>query len=184
MEHYIVELAIWMLLAFLAGCVIGSVLQGMFGTSALVPVLAGVTPAATPVQPPAATPAVAQPIAATEPEITSPLPLGAVPQAGRMERPKGIAEARGGTPDNLQRISGIGPKNEKVLQALGFFHFDQIAAWTPQQVSWVDEHLKFNGRIGREEWVTQAKLLASGAEDEFKRRFGTGGVKKDPSASD
>jgi NADH-quinone oxidoreductase subunit E len=94
-----------------------------------------------------------------------------------MERPKGISSARGGKADKLQRISGVGPKNEKVLHNLGFFHFDQISAWTPAEIEWVDDHLKFNGRIKREEWTKQCKLLAAGKEEEFSKLFGTGGMK-------
>lgn len=90
----------------------------------------------------------------------------------RMERPRGLAEPRAGKPDDLQRISGIGPKNEKILHSLGFFHFDQIAVWSAEQVAWVDDHLRFNGRITREHWIEQAELLARGAEDEFAARFG------------
>jgi NADH-quinone oxidoreductase subunit E len=96
---------------------------------------------------------------------------------GKMERPKGIAAARGGKADNLQRISGVGPKNEKILHGLGFFHFDQIAAWTAEQVSWVDDHLRFGGRIAREEWIKQARLLADGEEEKFTKLYGTGGLR-------
>ena len=91
--------------------------------------------------------------------------------ATRMERPRGLSEARGGKADDLQRISGIGPKNEKILHSLGFFHFDQISVWTVEQVAWVDDHLRFNGRIGREKWIEQAELLAKGDDAEFERRF-------------
>ena len=94
-----------------------------------------------------------------------------------MERPKGLTAARGGKPDNLQRISGIGPKNEAILHNLGFFHFDQIAAWTESQVAWVDDHLRFGGRIKREEWIKQAGLLAAGKEEEFTKLYGTGGLR-------
>ena len=83
-------------------------------------------------------------------------------------------QARGGKSDNLQRISGIGPKNERTLHSLGFFHFDQIAGWSDEEVAWVDNHLKFNGRIIREEWILQAGLLAEGKEDEFERLYGSG----------
>ena len=90
----------------------------------------------------------------------------------RMERPRGLDAPRGGKPDDLLLIRGIGPKNQKILHTLGFFHFDQIAAWTAEQIDWVDDHLKFNGRIGREEWVEQARLLHAGNDEEFERRFG------------
>ena len=85
----------------------------------------------------------------------------AVAQA-RPAKPAGLAEPRGGKADALTRISGIGPVNEKRLHDLGVFHFEQIAAWTEAEIAWVDEHLSFHGRIGREDWVGQARKLAAG----------------------
>ncbi len=64
-------------------------------------------------------------------------------------------------PDDLKLIRGVGPKLEALLHHLGYFHFDQIAAWTPEEVAWVDENLEgFKGRVSREEWVEQARDLA------------------------
>lgn len=80
------------------------------------------------------------------------------------ERPPGLAAPRGGRADDLRRIRGIGPKNEGVLNALGLYHYDQIAALTPGNVAWLDAYLKFHGRIARDDWVGQAKLLV-GLED-------------------
>jgi NADH-quinone oxidoreductase subunit E len=77
-------------------------------------------------------------------------------------KPAGLAEPRGGEPDDLKRILGVGPVNEKRLHDLGVFHFDQIAAWTPAEAGWVDEQLSFHGRIEREDWIGQAKKLAAG----------------------
>lgn len=77
-------------------------------------------------------------------------------------RPAGLAAARGGGPDRLQRIKGIGPVNEGKLHALGVFHFDQIAAWTREEIRWVGTYLAFPGRIDREEWTNQAASLARG----------------------
>lgn len=93
---------------------------------------------------------------------------------GKPVQPKKLSAARGGKADNLQQISGIGPKLEKTLQGLGFFHFDQIAGWTKDEVAWVDDSLSFKGRIDREQWVPQAKLLAAGDLDAFAKKFGTG----------
>ncbi|MGD1884336.1 MAG: NADH-quinone oxidoreductase subunit E [Paracoccaceae bacterium] len=79
-------------------------------------------------------------------------------------RPPSLETARAGAPDDLKRIKGVGPKLEELLYGLGFFHFDQIAAWTEKEVSWVDENLEgFRGRVSRDEWVAQAKALS---EDE------------------
>jgi len=75
-------------------------------------------------------------------------------------RPGGLAAPREGGPDRLTDIDGIGPVNERKLHALGIYHFDQIAAWTPAETRWVGTHLAFPGRIEREDWVGQAKRLA------------------------
>jgi predicted flap endonuclease-1-like 5' DNA nuclease len=98
-------------------------------------------------------------------------------QTTKKAKPKGSSGPRGGKRDNLQRLNGVGPKYEKILNGLGFYHFDQIAGWTKEQVEWVDDHLNFNGRIEREEWVRQSKLLAKGNEEQFLRDYGTGGMK-------
>lgn len=174
MTHYLIELAIWMLIAYFIGCLIGWALRTMVDAPAKIaePVY---TPA--PAPKPALTPA---PVVMAPRPTTTPAPAttpAAEPMVGKMERPKGIAAARGGKADDLQRISGIGPKNESILHTLGFFHFDQIAAWTEAQVSWVDDHLRFNGRIKREEWIKQAGLLAEGKEAEFTKLYGTGGLR-------
>jgi NADH-quinone oxidoreductase subunit E len=159
MPHLILELALWTLFAFFLGCIVGCILRKLFAageTEALRDVSAQGTTASTVVPVEGAT------VPAT---IDTP---------AQPERPKGIAAARDSKPDNLQRIAGIGPSHERTLQNLGFFHFDQIAAWTPAEVAWVDDHLKFDGRIEREEWITQARLLAEGKDEEFERRFGAG----------
>jgi NADH-quinone oxidoreductase subunit E len=83
-------------------------------------------------------------------------------------RPAGLAAARDGKADDLTLILGVGPKLMALCHRLGFFHFDQIAAWTPAEVAWVDENLEgFKGRVTRDRWVAQAKILAAGgtAED-------------------
>lgn len=77
-------------------------------------------------------------------------------------RPVGLKAARAGKADKLQRIKGIGPVNEKKLNALGIYHFDQIAAWTRPEIRWVGTYLSFPGRIDREEWTSQAATLAAG----------------------
>ncbi|WP_299625590.1 NADH-quinone oxidoreductase subunit NuoE [uncultured Tateyamaria sp.] len=86
-------------------------------------------------------------------------------------KPETLDAARGGKADDLKMIKGVGPKMENLLHELGFFHFDQVAAWTADEVAWVDQNLKgFKGRVSRDNWVTQAKALATGAETEFSKR--------------
>jgi branched-chain amino acid transport system ATP-binding protein len=72
-----------------------------------------------------------------------------------------IAAPRGGTPDKLTLIKGIGPVNEKKLHEHGIFHFEQIAAWTEADVKAAEAYLEFDGRIAREDWIGQAKALAA-----------------------
>lgn len=91
-------------------------------------------------------------------------------------KPQGIAAARGGKADDLKRIRGIGKQNEGRLHGLGIWHFDQIAAWSAQEALWVGGYLAFPGRIEREDWIGQAKQLASGAETEFSKRVDAGEV--------
>ncbi len=169
MSHLVLELALWMLFAFFVGCIIGCVLHKLFGGEAALATSGAPPRSDEPLRSPGAETVKAAGMAlATEDEP--------VMVAGTPARPQGIASAREGRPDNLQRISGIGPKNEKILHGLGFFHFDQLAAWTEEEIAWVDDHLKFNGRIMREEWTKQAELLAEGKEEEFHQLYGTGGL--------
>ncbi|KCZ88923.1 hypothetical protein [Hyphomonas johnsonii] len=82
------------------------------------------------------------------------------------EQPLSLERPVAGMPDDLTMVGGIGPKIQEVLNELGIFHFDQIAAWTPENVVWVDNHLNFSGRISREGWVEQAAILSGDVADE------------------
>jgi predicted flap endonuclease-1-like 5' DNA nuclease len=77
-------------------------------------------------------------------------------------RPDGLPAPRGGAPDDLRLIAGVSPRIESTLNSLGVYHFDQIAAWTPANIEWLERYLAFKGRIGREDWVAQARRLAQG----------------------
>lgn len=92
-------------------------------------------------------------------------------------RPTTLSAARDGKADDLKQIKGIGPKLEQTCNDLGFFHFDQIANWTAQEVAWVDQNLEgFKGRVTRDKWVEQARTLAGGGETEFSKRVEDGNV--------
>jgi predicted flap endonuclease-1-like 5' DNA nuclease len=98
-----------------------------------------------------AAPAKPRPGAMSPPEAEMP---GAAPQ--------GLA-APEGKPDDLKQISGIGPGIEKILHELGIYHFRQIAEFTPANAAWVNQRLRFKGRVEREDWIGQARQLAAGA---------------------
>lgn len=126
-----------------------------------------------PVMAPAREPAAAAPVAVTAPE-----PKAAPKIAGEDKvpgkRPGGLVTPRGGTADDLKRISGVGKQNEARLHGLGIWHFDQVASWTAEEALWVGSYLAFPGRIEREEWVKQAKVLAAGKETAFSKRVAKG----------
>jgi large subunit ribosomal protein L21 len=68
-----------------------------------------------------------------------------------------------GEPDDLKKISGVGPALEKKLHGLGITKFAQVAAFTADDIAKVDDALSFKGRIERDEWVNQAAELAKDA---------------------
>ena len=126
-------------------------------------------PAPTVAPAPAAAPAAAEPApAAAKPKKAAPTPATAPAPAaapagtqGPGKRPAALSAARDNRPDDLKRIKGIGPKLEKLCNSLGFYHFDQIAAWSDEEIAWVDQNLEgFKGRVVRDTWVAQAKELA------------------------
>ncbi|PBB99118.1 proton-conducting membrane transporter [Mesorhizobium sp. WSM3862] len=98
---------------------------------------------------------------------------GAAPKKAPAPKKAAAPKATTGKADNLRRLIGIGPVNEKLLKAQGVTSYAQIAAWTDADVKRVEEVLNFDGRIAREKWIEQAKLLAAGDEAEFASRFPT-----------
>lgn len=106
-------------------------------------------PAVEPSAPPSAVAAVASPL------MSEPAPV-------EMARPRTLEAPLGGKADDLKLIKGIGPKMEQLCNRLGFFHFRQIADWTPQELAWVDANLEdFKGRATRDNWIGQARDLAA-----------------------
>lgn len=119
-------------------------------------------------QRPVATAPVAAPLlqAVSAPEEPA---RAAAPPATRRAKPPVLAAARNGAPDDLTLIESISQMQQTTLYALGVFHFEQIAAWTPEHVAWVDQYLRLRGRIGDEEWLEQAEDLARGGPAAARR---------------
>ncbi|MBB3290262.1 MULTISPECIES: NADH-quinone oxidoreductase subunit E [unclassified Rhizobium] len=92
------------------------------------------------------------------------------PSLDDKDRPAGIEKPA--QPDNLQLISGVGPKIEGTLHEIGIFTFAQVASWNEAERRWVDGYLNFRGRIERDDWVRQAEALAKGGEAEYIKVFG------------
>lgn len=81
--------------------------------------------------------------------------------ADRSLTPPKTLNAPKGSADDLTRIKGIGPKLSARLNDLGIYHFKQIANWSESEAEWVDEFLSFKGRVAREKWITQARVLTA-----------------------
>ena len=101
------------------------------------------------------------------PDAPEPEPLAAPIAAQKAPAP---AASEG---DDLRQIKGLGPKLATMLNEQGITRFAQIAAWTDEDVARVDATLgKFSGRITRDQWVEQAKLLEKGDKSGFSDKFG------------
>ncbi|WP_273282409.1 endonuclease [Pseudooceanicola atlanticus] len=126
---------------------------------------------------PANTGAVTPAEPAADPVPASAEPAAPVAAEGEGVKPKGLDAPRDSGADDLKRIKGVGPKLEVMLNEMGYYHFDQIAAWSADEVAWVDQNLKgFKGRVSRDSWVDQASKLATGEETEFSKRVDKGDV--------
>lgn len=107
------------------------------------------------------------PVAST---IDAPLAAEIGSTAGRLR----LTGPRGGKADDLKVLEGIGPALEKLLNSLGIYHFDQIAVLSDTDVASVDAEMKtFKGRIARDRWVAQAKIIVTEGLEAFKERAKT-----------
>jgi predicted flap endonuclease-1-like 5' DNA nuclease len=130
------------------------------------------TPVPAAAEPTSAAPAAAAtPAAAFQP--AAPVGLGALRSvrsdallgAEATRLPRAWTEA-----DDLKRIRGIGVLIEKKLNSLGVTHYEQVANWTGADIERISNILDFKGRIERENWIEQARILATGGQTEFSRR--------------
>ena len=129
----------------------------------------------TPEVPLTATPEADDAARAPQPEADTTRPETAQPETSQPEvapvsgtasgKPE-FLDAPRGQADDLKTIKGVGPKLEERLNALGVYHYSQIAAWSPDEAEWVDRELDLRGRIARDGWVDQARGMAAGGARE------------------
>ncbi|NJO13918.1 MAG: hypothetical protein HC870_01555 [Rhizobiales bacterium] len=107
------------------------------------------------------------------PAVVKPDP---VPQPEAVVAPAPAPTASPSISDDLGRIKGVGPKLVALLGELGITTYAQIAAWDEAAIERIDAQLgRFSGRIVRDQWVEQAKLLSAGDEASFADKFGNNG---------
>lgn len=164
-EH-VIEVVLLILVAYLAGCVLGYgahlawrafANRPRFEPRIVAQAAATVAPQANAPAPAPKPKSAARRLAgAVEREDTTPVPVPALQAA---QRPPALPAPRQGKADDLKKIKGIGAKTESALHDLGIYHLDQIANWTAVNIDWLEGRIAVKGRIRREQWVEQAILL-------------------------
>ncbi len=134
---------------------------GMAGVGEALAAAAATTPA----------PSTAEEEAPPPPSAPAPTPGASPAPAATVAAPE-AAPAPAGS-DELLRIKGLGPKLADQLRTLGITSLAQIAAWDDAEIDRIDAQLgRFQGRIRRDNWVEQARLLISGDVPAYEERFG------------
>ncbi len=100
-------------------------------------------------------------IGASEAPVVAELPAEAEVAAEAPAEQFELLTAPRGAPDDLAKLTGVGPQLVKKLNDAGVFHYWQLAAMTPADVTKLDGELKLNGRIERDGWIEQARGLVA-----------------------
>ena len=108
------------------------------------------------------------------PPVATPTGLGGAGAAVALAadaNAKAATDAAGA--DDLTRIKGVGPKLAAILHGEGVTRFEQIAGWNDADIDRIDAKLgRFEGRIRRDDWVSQAAFLAANDMEGYRARFG------------
>ena len=130
------------------------------------------TAAKTAAKAPAKAPAKPAAKVAAKPAAKTPAKSAAKAPAKAKAATKPVKAAAKG-PDNLLLIKGLGPKLNTMLKDLGVTQFSQIAGWSSADIAQIDSKLgAFAGRIARDNFVDQARLLARGDIAGFEATYG------------
>jgi predicted flap endonuclease-1-like 5' DNA nuclease len=164
--------------AYLLGCIVGAFAR-VFTDKAEEAATEPLQPLAAAGQALAAGTVAVKAVAGSAPAVSAGA-LAASEAMAQGSKPQGVVAPRSGKADELELIRGIGPQNEARLHALGIYHFDQIAAWTPKEAQWVGGYLAFPGRIEREDWIGQARVLAAGGTTSHADRVKRGEIASTP----
>ncbi|MEL6317046.1 MAG: helix-hairpin-helix domain-containing protein, partial [Pseudomonadota bacterium] len=76
-----------------------------------------------------------------------------------------LSAASAGAPDDLQLIRGVDSRRETRMNALGLFHFSQLASLSAADLAWLDQALGLGGAAISERWREQAETLAAQKND-------------------
>ena len=146
MAMFVIQSALLILISFIIGCLMGAWLHRILGVNSE---LQATTP---------------------EPTVATAATAFVKKAPAKKPAPKKPVQKAASSKDNLKQVKGIGPAIEKKLNASGIHTFAQIAGWSAAQQSALAEKLAFSGRVEREEWVKQAKVLAKGSATQLSKR--------------
>ncbi|MBN8996950.1 MAG: 30S ribosomal protein S2 [Rhizobiales bacterium] len=112
-------------------------------------------------------PAILEPVAGadatmSDAETVEPVASNAPAKRRAKGAVKPLFTAPAGEPDDLKKITGVGPVLEQKLRDLGITRYDQIAGFSGEDVENIDKTLNIKGRVQKDDWVGQAKALAAG----------------------
>jgi predicted flap endonuclease-1-like 5' DNA nuclease len=128
--------------------------------------LAPIIVAPAPVAEPVAAFAVVETAAEAAPSPAAAAPPSRAKKSSSGVKPETLDAPRNGASDDLSRIKGLGPKSREKLNALGVFHYDQIAAWNLDNARWIGAAIGAPGRVERDKWIQQARALAGAGTDQ------------------
>ncbi|KAB2711894.1 50S ribosomal protein L21 [Brucella intermedia] len=191
MPLLIVQLAVLVAVAFIIGCLLGRFVRRRNAAvpdreRTIIAAARATLPVDEKPETPkeAAAPAEAEePDASTQPSEPETIPVKAIPEAEVVGswpleaespdvdvepvldpgRPELLEAARRGKADDLTVINGIGRAVQGLLNAIGVFHYDQIASWNDEESRWIERNIGFPRRVEREDWIAQAAKLANAA---------------------
>lgn len=119
---------------------------------------------------PTIAPAPAAPEAAP---VAAPTPSAAPVEAEAPASKPAAAAAEGDAGQPVTLLKGLGPKVAARLGELGIASVGQIAALSPAEAEALDAELgAFKGRMARDRWIEQARLLAAGDRAGYEATFG------------
>jgi small subunit ribosomal protein S2 len=100
-------------------------------------------------------------LGAAETPVAETLPEATVAELEAPTEQFELLAAPRGAPDDLAKLTGVGPQIVKKLNDAGVFHYWQIGALTQEEAEKLDGELKLNGRILRDHWIDQARALTA-----------------------
>lgn len=88
--------------------------------------------------------------------------------SGKNDIPGGPAT---GPEQDLKRIRGVDEDAASLLNGIGVNTYSQIAEWQQKEMDRINDLLGTSGRVEREYWVVQAKVLKDGGATDFSKLY-------------